>query len=125
MYDTFRYLFFDDMFHSTFKHLVKDTMSYVSFLMSFRACFIYVFKHIFSVFKYYYTYFYTLFYQHIFLKNTNNVTKTILPNRLLVSLIPIGKVIMLLITPSVPLCLSSIPFWDVPKYCPISKNKSH
>ena len=28
-------------------------------------------------------------------------------------------------TPSVPLCLSSIPFWDVPKYCPVSKNKSH
>ena len=51
VYDTFRYLFSDDMFHSTFKHLVKDTMSYVSSLMSFRACFIYVFKHIFSVFK--------------------------------------------------------------------------
>ena len=31
----------------------------------------------------------------------------------------------LFITPSVPLCLSSIPFWDVPKYCPVSKNKSH
>ena len=28
-------------------------------------------------------------------------------------------------TPSVPLCLSSILFWDVPKYCPVSKNKSH
>ena len=28
-------------------------------------------------------------------------------------------------TLSVPLCLSSIPFWDVPKYCPVSKNKSH
>ena len=28
-------------------------------------------------------------------------------------------------TPSVPLCLSSIPFWDVLKYCPVSKNKSH
>ena len=31
----------------------------------------------------------------------------------------------LVYTPSVPLCLSSIPFWDVPKYCPVSKNKSH
>ena len=28
-------------------------------------------------------------------------------------------------TPSVPLCLSFIPFWDVPKYCPVFKNKSH
>ena len=30
-----------------------------------------------------------------------------------------------LYTPFVLLCLSSIPFWDVPKYCPVSKNKSH
>ena len=29
------------------------------------------------------------------------------------------------ITPSISLFLFSIPFWDVPKYCPISKNKSH
>ena len=28
-------------------------------------------------------------------------------------------------TPSVPLCLSSIPFWNVPKYCPVSKIKSY
>ena len=28
-------------------------------------------------------------------------------------------------TTSVPLCLSSIPFWDVPKYCIVSKNKSN
>ena len=28
-------------------------------------------------------------------------------------------------TPSVPLCLSSILFWEVPKYCHVSKNKSH
>ena len=28
-------------------------------------------------------------------------------------------------TPSVPVCLSSILFWNVPKYCPVSKNKSH
>ena len=27
-------------------------------------------------------------------------------------------------TTSVPICLSSIPFWDVPKYCPIFKNKN-
>ena len=25
----------------------------------------------------------------------------------------------------VPFCLSAIPFWDVPKYCSVSKNKSH
>ena len=29
------------------------------------------------------------------------------------------------VTPSVPFFLSSISFWDVPKYYPISKNKSH
>ena len=28
-------------------------------------------------------------------------------------------------TPSAPLCLSSILFWEVPKYCHVSKNKSH
>ena len=28
-------------------------------------------------------------------------------------------------TPSVPFFLSSIPFWDVPKYYPVSKNKNH
>ena len=32
---------------------------------------------------------------------------------------------LIAITPSVPLCLSFILFWDVPKYCPVSKNKSH
>ena len=35
------------------------------------------------------------------------------------------KIIRLHCTPSVPLCLSSIPFWDVPNYCPVSKNKSY
>ena len=28
-------------------------------------------------------------------------------------------------TPSVPLCLSFIQFWDVPKYCSVSKNKNY
>ena len=28
-------------------------------------------------------------------------------------------------TTSVPVCLSSIPFWDVPKYCSVSKNKNY
>jgi len=41
---------------------------------------VHMFKHIFSVFKQHYTYFYTLFYSHVFLKNTNNVTRTTLPN---------------------------------------------
>ena len=27
-------------------------------------------------------------------------------------------------TPSVLVCLSSIPFWDVSKYCPVFKNKN-
>ena len=33
--------------------------------------------------------------------------------------------VKLSITPSISAYLSSIPFWDVPKYCPISKNKSY
>ena len=36
-----------------------------------------------------------------------------------------GSEEQLFTTPSVPLCLSSIPFQDVPKYCPVSKNKSY
>ena len=28
-------------------------------------------------------------------------------------------------TTSVPICLFSIPFWGVPKYYPMFKNKSH
>jgi len=37
-------------------------------------------KQQFLIFKQHYTYFYTLFYPHIFPKNTDNVTRTILPN---------------------------------------------
>ena len=35
-----------------------------------------VFKHMFLVFKQHYTYFYILFHSHIFLKDTNNITRT-------------------------------------------------
>ena len=28
-------------------------------------------------------------------------------------------------TSSIPVCLSFILFWNVPKYCPVSKNRSH
>ena len=45
-----------------------------------RACLVHVFKHMFSVFKQHYTYFHTLFHLHVFSKNTNNVTRTTLPN---------------------------------------------
>ena len=38
----------------------------------------------FSVFKQHYTYFYTLFHLHVFSKNINNVTRTTLPNTLIV-----------------------------------------
>ena len=41
---------------------------------------VHVFKHIFSVFKQHYTYFHALFHSHVFPKNTNNVTRTTLPN---------------------------------------------
>ena len=37
------------------------------------------------MFKQHYTYFYTLFHPHIFSKNTNNITRTTLPNRLQIS----------------------------------------
>jgi len=33
------------------------------------------------MFKQHYTYFHTLFHLHVFPKNTNNITKTTLPNR--------------------------------------------
>ena len=51
------------------------------FLGHWRVCLVHVFKHILSVFKQYYTYFHILFHIHIFSKNTNNVTKSTLPNR--------------------------------------------
>ena len=35
-----------------------------------------VFKHMFLAFKQHYTYFYILFHSHIFLKDTNNITRT-------------------------------------------------
>ena len=40
----------------------------------------------FSVFKQHYKYFHTLFHPHVVPKNINNVTKTILPNKPLISL---------------------------------------
>ena len=43
---------------------------------------VYVLKQQFSIFKQYYIYFYILFYLHVFSKNTNNVTRTTLPNGL-------------------------------------------
>ena len=45
------------------------------------ACLLQLFKQQFLVFKQHYTYFYTLFHPHIFKKNTNNITRTILLNR--------------------------------------------
>ena len=56
---------------------------YVSlFPKNLRGCLIHVLKQQFLVFKQYYTYFYTFFNPHIFSKNTNNITKTILSNGL-------------------------------------------
>ena len=40
-----------------------------------RSRLIELFKSMFSVFKQYYTYFYTFFHSHVFLNNTNNITK--------------------------------------------------
>ena len=45
-----------------------------------RSRSVHVFKHMFLVFKQHYTYFYILFHPHVFLKNTKNVTRIILPN---------------------------------------------
>ena len=47
----------------------------------FQGCLVVYFEQQFSVFKQYYTNFYTFFHSHVFLKNTNNVTRTTLPNR--------------------------------------------
>ena len=45
------------------------------------ACLLQLFKQQFSLFKQHYTYFYTLFHLHEFPKNTNNITRNLLPNR--------------------------------------------
>ena len=39
-----------------------------------------LFQQQFLVFKQHYTYFHILFHSHVFPKNTNNVTRTTLPN---------------------------------------------
>ena len=49
-----------------------------------RAHLIHVFKRMFSVFKHY-MHFHTFFHSHVFLKNINNITRTTLPNGLLIS----------------------------------------
>ena len=49
----------------------------------FRGCLVHALKQQFSVFKQYYTYFHILFHLYVFSKNTNNVTRTTLPNGLL------------------------------------------
>ena len=43
-------------------------------------CLVEYLKHMFSVFKQHYTLFHTLFHPHVFQKNTNNITQTLLPN---------------------------------------------
>ena len=45
-----------------------------------RGCLVMCFGQQFSVFKQYYTYFHIFFHPHVFSKNTNNVTKTMLLN---------------------------------------------
>ena len=40
------------------------------------------FKHVFSIFKQHYTYFHIFFHSHIFKKNINNITQTLLLNGL-------------------------------------------
>ena len=68
--------------NGTFYSLVYHVMHcyYVITFVLERACLVYVFKHMFSIFKQHYIYFYTLFHLHVFLKNTNNITRTTLPN---------------------------------------------
>ena len=39
-----------------------------------------MFKYMFSIFKQHYTNFHTIFHPQVFLKNTNNATRTIIPN---------------------------------------------
>ena len=56
----------------------------MGFWKSFRDCLAVYFKQQFSVFKQHYTYFHTFFHLYIFSKNTNNVTRTTLPNRPLI-----------------------------------------
>ena len=46
-----------------------------------NKCYVSAFRYIYIYIDY--TYFYTFFYLHVFLKNTNNVTRTTLPNSFL------------------------------------------
>ena len=54
------------------------------------------FKHMFLVFKQHYTYFHILFYLHVFLKNTNNITRTTLSNALKYYMLFIYKYLLFL-----------------------------
>ena len=65
--------------------LVTNIFKVMWLLEQIREYLVLVFKQQFSVFKQYYTYFHTFFHPHVFLKNTNNVTRTTLPNRIFAS----------------------------------------
>ena len=54
------------------------------FLWKFRARLLLLFKQQFLIFKKHYTYFHKFFHQYIFLKNTNNVNRNLLPYRPLI-----------------------------------------
>ena len=74
-YLLFKFFFFTLLY--TFLNDFKKSKTYVE---HFRVCLVDNLKLTISVSKQHYTYFYTLFHLHVFSKNTNNVTRTMLPN---------------------------------------------
>ena len=61
----------------------KQKISFINNLsQSLRPHLVKHFKHIFSIFKQHYTYFHIFFHSHIFKKNINNITQTLLLNGL-------------------------------------------
>ena len=62
---------------SNYKHAIQ---TYILKIGNNGGYLVMCFEKQFSVFKQYYTYFHTLFHPHEFLKNTNNVIRTTLPN---------------------------------------------
>ena len=57
------------------EHITTVTIQFLEF----RAHLLQLFKKN-LVFKQHYVYFYTIFHQHVFSKNTNNITKNLLSN---------------------------------------------
>ena len=71
-----------------------DLIYYIQLFRKLGRCLVHALRQQFSVFKQHYMYFHTLFHPYIFLKNTDNVTRTTLLNGPLDSRTHCGTVYM-------------------------------